>query len=203
MIGLVMAGGKGTRMQLDDEEKLLLNYKKKPVILHVVDALKNSNCFEKIIALTSPNSPKTEKILKEHGIDTILSSGHDLVSDMNEMLIQLDDFVFVTSGDLPLLDSEIVKKIVERSHNDETWNSVVTTGSFQKSLGTSLGSTIKDNEIENNPSDSFVVETGINIVNAKKIIDLEPIPEFRLILDDKRVGLNLNTKTDFELLSSV
>ena len=198
-----MAGGKGTRMQLDDEEKLLLNYKKKPVILHVVDALKNSNCFEKIIALTSPNSPKTEKILKEHGIDTILSSGHDLVSDMNEMLIQLDDFVFVTSGDLPLLDSEIVKKIVERSHNDETWNSVVTTGSFQKSLGTSLGSTIKDNEIENNPSDSFVVETGINIVNAKKIIDLEPIPEFRLILDDKRVGLNLNTKTDFELLSSV
>jgi len=203
MIGLVMAGGKGTRMQLDDEEKLLLNYKKKPVILHVVDALKNSNCFEKIIALTSPNSPKTEKILKEHGIDTISSSGHDLVSDMNEMLIQLDDFVFVTSGDLPLLDSEIVKKIVERSHNDETWNSVVTTGSFQKSLGTSLGSTIKDNEIENNPSDSFVVETGINIVNAKKIIDLEPIPEFRLILDDKRVGLNLNTKTDFELLSSV
>ena len=203
MIGLVMAGGKGTRMQLDDEEKLLLNYKKKPVILHVVDALKNSNCFEKIIALTSPNSPKTEKILKEHGIDTISSSGHDLVSDMNGMLIQLDDFVFVTSGDLPLLDSEIVKKIVERSHNDETWNSVVTTGSFQKSLGTSLGSTIKDSEIENNPSDSFVVETGINIVNAKKIINLEPIPEFRLILDDKRVGLNLNTKTDFELLSSV
>ncbi|MEC7711176.1 MAG: NTP transferase domain-containing protein, partial [Thermoproteota archaeon] len=131
-----MAGGKGTRMKLDDEEKLLLNYKKKPVILHVVDALKNSNCFEKIIALTSPNSPKTEKILKEYGINTTSSSGHDLVSDMNEMLIQLDDFVFVTSGDLPLLDSEVVKKIVERSHNDETWNSVVTTGSFQKSLGT-------------------------------------------------------------------
>ena len=61
MIGLIMAGGKGTRMKLDDEEKLLLNYKKKPVILHVVDALKNSNCFEKIIALTSPKYPKNEK----------------------------------------------------------------------------------------------------------------------------------------------
>ena len=201
MIGLIMAGGKGTRME-SDEEKLLLIYKKKPVILHVVDALQNSNCFEKIIALTSPNSPKTEKILNEYGINTISSSGYNLVSDMNEMLIKLDDFVFVTSGDLPLLDSEAVKKIIERSHTDEIWNSVVTTGSFQKSLCTSIGSTIKDSEIENNSDDSLLVETGINIVNAKKITNLEPIPEFRLIFDDKRVGLNLNTKTDFKLLSS-
>ena len=41
MIGLIMAGGKGTRMQ-SDEEKLLLEYKK-PLVLHVIDALKNSN----------------------------------------------------------------------------------------------------------------------------------------------------------------
>ena len=43
MIGLIMAGGKGTRMNME-QEKLLLNYKK-PIILHVVDALKDSNCF--------------------------------------------------------------------------------------------------------------------------------------------------------------
>ena len=59
MIGLIMAGGKGTRMN-SDEEKLLLTYEK-PVILHVVEALQKSNCFTRIIALTSPNSPKTEK----------------------------------------------------------------------------------------------------------------------------------------------
>ena len=41
MIGLIMAGGKGTRMQ-SNHEKLLLEYKK-PLILHVIDALKNSN----------------------------------------------------------------------------------------------------------------------------------------------------------------
>ncbi len=195
-----MAGGKGTRMQLNDEEKLLLNYKNKPVIMHVVDALQNSNCFTNIIALTSSNSPKTEKILKESGIDIVSSSGHDLVSDMNEMLIQLDDFVFVTTGDLPLLDSEAVKKIVERSHTDEIWNSVVTTGSFQKSLGTSSDSAIRYSNIENN-SDNVFVQTGINIVNATKITNLKPIKEYFLVFDDKRVGLNLNTKNDFELLS--
>ena len=32
MIGLIMAGGKGTRMESDDE-KLLLNYEKKPIIV--------------------------------------------------------------------------------------------------------------------------------------------------------------------------
>ena len=100
MIGLIMAGGRGTRMH-SNEEKLLLNYKK-PVILHVVDALQQSNCFSKIIALTSPNSPKTEKILQETGIETLPSPGESFVSDLNQMLQQLDDVVFVTSGDLPL-----------------------------------------------------------------------------------------------------
>ena len=202
MIGLVMAGGKGTRMQ-SDKEKLLLIYKKKPVILHVVDALQNSNCFTKIIALTSSNAPKTEKILKESGVDTISSPGHDFVSDLNEMLIQLDDFVFVTSGDLSLLDSEIVKKIVERSPPDQIWTSIVTTASFQKSLGTSHGMTIKEtDDTISKYNDDVIVQTGINIVNAKKITDLEPINEFHLILDDKRVGLNLNTKNDYDLLST-
>ena len=68
MIGLIMAGGKGTRMKSDDE-KLLLHYKK-PMILHVIDALKNSNCFEKIIAATSPNSPQTHNILTQNNILT-------------------------------------------------------------------------------------------------------------------------------------
>ena len=43
MIGIVMAGGKGSRMKLN-EEKLLLKYKK-PVVLHVADALSDSGCF--------------------------------------------------------------------------------------------------------------------------------------------------------------
>ncbi len=68
MIGLVMAGGKGIRMNLDNE-KLLLKYKK-PVILHVIDSLKNSNCFSKIISITSSNSPKTKKLLEENNVET-------------------------------------------------------------------------------------------------------------------------------------
>ena len=192
MIGLIMAGGRGTRMH-SNEEKLLLNYKK-PVILHVVDALQQSNCFSKIIALTSPNSPKTEKILKETGIDIISSRGESFVSDLNEILQQLDEMVFVTSGDLPLLDSQIVKTIIDHHEAEQIWTSIVTTLTFQKTLGIKSDCIIENHDY---------VQTGISIVDAKKITNLDPVEEKFLVIDDKRIGLNLNTKDDYNLLRSL
>jgi len=189
MIGLIMAGGRGTRMD-SNEEKLLLKYKK-PVILHVVDALQNAICFSKIIALTSSNSPNTEKILKEIGIDIISSRGKSFVSDLNEILQQLDEIVFVTSGDLPLLDSQIVKTIIDHHEAEQTWTSIVTTLSFQKTLGVKSDCIVENHDY---------VQTGISIVDAKKITNLDPVEEKFLVIDDKRIGLNLNTKDDYNLL---
>ena len=60
MIGLVMAGGKGTRMDIS-AEKLLLEHRK-PIIFQVIDSLKNSHCFSKVVAATSPNSPDTKRV---------------------------------------------------------------------------------------------------------------------------------------------
>ena len=89
MIGLVMAGGKGTRMNLENE-KLLLEHKK-PIILQVIDSLTNSNCFSKIIALTSPNSPKTKKLLQENNIEIFDTLGTNYVEDLNSILKILND----------------------------------------------------------------------------------------------------------------
>jgi len=46
------------------------------------------------------------------------------------------------------------------------------------------------------------VFSGISLVNANKINDLKSIQENFIIIDDKRIGLNLNTKYDYELLCS-
>ncbi len=194
MIGLVMAGGKGTRMQ-SEKEKLLLEYKK-PLVLHVVDALKNSNCFEKIFAVTSPNSPQTQKILTKNNVEIIETLGNNLVTDLNHVLKKLNDFVFVTSGDLPLLDGNIVKQIVANSNPKKTWTSVVTTKSFQLSLNLEPECLISLNEKEH-------VHTGISVVNATEIKNFDSVEEDYLIIDDKRVCLNVNTKTDFELLGRI
>ena len=194
MIGLIMAGGKGTRMQ-SNEEKLLLEYKK-PLVLHVIDALKGSNCFEKIIAATSPNSPQTQKIIAENNVTVFETLGENFVTDLNYILKKLDDYVFVTSGDLPLLDESIVEQIVDTVNSDKTWTSIVTTKSFQSSLGLNPECII----LFNNES---YVHTGISIVNASEIKNLESVKEDYLIINDKRVCLNVNTKTDFDLLSSL
>ncbi|MCH7965829.1 MAG: NTP transferase domain-containing protein [Thaumarchaeota archaeon] len=193
MIGLVMAGGKGIRMNLDNE-KLLLKYKK-PIILHVVDSLKNSNCFSKILAVTSSNSPKTKKLLQENNVETFDTPGIGYVKDLNLALKTLNDIVLVTSGDLPLLDEEVIQKIVNQFDSKNIWTSILVTNKFLTTLG-----------IESDYSITFNNQTchytGISLVNAEKISSVENLEENYVIIDDKRIAFNLNTKQDYDLLST-
>ena len=193
MIGLIMAGGKGTRMNLDNE-KLLLEYKK-PIIFHVVDSLKESNCFSKIFALTSSNSPKTKKLLQENNIDIINTDGIGYVEDLTLVLQSINDSVLVTSGDLPLLDNEIIKKIVSNYDSEKTWTSVLITNNFLISLG------LESNYFINYDNQKCIY-TGISLINSHKINSSENLNEHYVIIDDKRIALNLNTKEDYELLGA-
>lgn len=193
MIGLVMAGGKGTRMKLSDE-KLLLKYKK-PIILHVLDSLQTSNCFSKIIAVTSSNSPKTKKFLYENNIETLDTLGLGYVEDLNSVLKLIDDFVFVTSGDLPLLDKEIIQLIVNNYNSQNVWTSILVTSKFLKTLGINSDYSINFNEEKCHYS-------GISLVNAGKISTLDKVDENYMVIDDKKIAFNLNTKSDYDLLST-
>lgn len=191
MIGVIMAGGKGSRMYTT-KEKLLLKYKK-PIILHVVDALKSSKCFSKIIAITSSNSPNTKNLLLENNVELFNSSGNGYVQDLNEFLKNTNDSIFVTSGDLPLLDSEIIQKIVKQYDSENIWTSILLTKKFLDSIKISTGYEINFN----NQSCCY---SGISMMSANKIFDLERIPEKFIIINDRRIGFNLNTKEDYELL---
>ena len=193
MIGLIMAGGKGTRMNLNNE-KLLLKYKK-PVIFHVIDSLKESNCFSKILALTSSNSPKTKKLLQENNIEIFNTNGIGYVEDLTLVLQSINDSVLVTSGDLPLLDNEIIKKIVSNYDPEKTWTSVLVTNNFLISLGLESDYFVNHNNQKCN-------YTGISLINANKINSSQNLHENYIIIDDKRIALNLNTKEDYELLGA-
>nr|WP_246282060.1 NTP transferase domain-containing protein [Nitrosopumilus ureiphilus] len=188
-----MAGGKGTRMNLDDE-KLLLKYEK-PIILHVVDSLKNSNLFSKILAITSTNSPKTKKLLEENNIEIFNTPGIGYVEDLNLVLKSIDDAVLITSGDLPLLDENIIQKIVNQCESHKTWTSILVTKNFLSSLGL-------ESDYPVNFNDQICHYTGISLVNSKKITSLENLEENCIIIDDKRIAFNLNSKQDYDLLST-
>ena len=187
-----MAGGKGSRMKTPTE-KLLLTYKK-PVIIHVIDALYESNCFEKIFALTSPKSPQTQDYLQKKGIELFLTRGEGFSKDLNEVLTQIDDDVLVTSGDLPFLDGQIIKQIVSRYNPFKLWTSFVVTKGFLDSLGLSSDFPVIVEEGE-------CFYTGISLINSKKIKTLDFVKESHEILDDKRVAFNLNTKQDYDLVN--
>lgn len=186
-----MAGGKGSRMAIS-KEKLLLEYKK-PIILHVTDALNKSKCFSKIIAVTSQNSPKTRDLLRKNSIELFDSSGNGYVQDLNQILTTIHEYVFVTSGDLPLLDEKIIRNLVNSCDPKNIWTTILVTKKFLESLKLSC-----DYEIDfNDQKCSF---TGISIINAKKISNLRKINENYLICNDKRIAFNLNTKEDYNLL---
>ena len=193
MIGLIMAGGKGTRMN-SDNEKLLLKYKK-PVILHVVDSLNDSKCFSNILALTSPNFPNTKKLLQENNIEIFDTSGIGYVEDLTLVLQSRNDSMLVTSGDLPLLDKEIIQKIVKNYDPEKTWTSILVTNKFLTTLGLESDYSIHYNNQKCN-------YTGISLINANKINSSTNLDENYTIIDDKRIAFNLNTKQDYELLGT-
>jgi len=193
MIGLVMAGGSGSRMGFSAPEKLLLEYKK-PIIFHVIDSLNDSYCFSKVFAATSSNSPDTKFELEQIGVETLDTSGDGYVNDLNFLLQKIDGSVFVVSGDLPLLDKEIIQKLV-KFNSESIWTSFLVSKKFLNSLGLKSNLLVKCDGVE-------CVYTGISIINADKIKNSNTVKEKYIILDDKRIAFNLNTKRDYELLNS-
>lgn len=188
-----MAGGKGSRMNLP-EEKLLLKFKK-PIILQVAEAFTTSDCFSKVIFITSQNSPKTKQLLEKNNYGIFDTPGTGYVEDLNLVLKSLNDSVLIVSADLPLLDSEIIKKIVNLYDPNNKWTTILVTMNFLKSLGLSSDYDITfENKLCN--------YTGISMINSQQISNLENIEEKFVIVDDKRIGFNINTKQDYDLLST-
>ncbi len=191
MIGLVMCGGKGTRMKLS-EEKLLLLYKK-PLIEHVLNALQNSNIFSNIVCVTSSNAPKTREFVSSLGIDILETKGNGYVTDLGESLSKFQELIFVTSGDMPLLDSEIIKKIVDLVNEENMWTSILIRKTFLLSLGLEAEFSVNYNGEE-------CAYTGISIVDPRQIKNMETVKESYIVLDDKRIAINLNSKKDYDLI---
>ena len=193
MIGLVMAGGKGSRMNISDE-KLLLKYIH-PTILHVVNALQKAECFSKIIAVTSLHSPKTKEVLQNAGIDIFETPGKGFVVDLNSFLKTTNEEVFIVPGDLPLLDGKVIASIIKESQSEHLWTSYLVTKDFLTNLGLK-------SEFTTTYQNKECCFTGISLVNAKEINNLDSVDETYQIFNDKRIAFNLNTIEDYSLLGT-
>ena len=193
MLALIIAGGQGTRMNTS-EEKPMLRVGNRPMISYVVEALKNSNCFDKIIGLVSKNTARTAHFLANNNVQVALSSGTDYVKDLNYALQLLKpNKVFIISSDLPLIDSNTIKKIVDSFDRcRKPCLTVVVSKILIDELGVSTEYCFEHNG--NN-----VCHSGVSIIDSSKLSGYEKIDEELLVMDKPQLALNVNTIHELEI----
>lgn len=193
LLALIMAGGMGSRM-ISNEEKPMLTVKNKPMVSYVLDTLKNSKCFEKIISLVSNTTPKTAQFLAKNNVQVANSSGKDYVKDLNYALeLVKPNKVFIISSDLPLIDSNTVKKIVSSFDRcKKPCLTVVVSKALLDDLGVSTDYCIEHD-------DKIVCHTGVSIIDSSQVSGQSKIDEELLLMDKLQLALNVNTMKELKL----
>jgi adenosylcobinamide-phosphate guanylyltransferase len=189
---LVMAGGKGTRMALS-EEKPLLRVGGKPIIEHVLAALKNAKKVDSIVVAVSDYTPKTARLMAKFPVTVIKTPGKEYVSDMRYAVKRLKlRTVLAIAADLPLITSEVVDAVVESYEQcGKPALSVVVPMETKEQLG--LGGEYAF-EVEN----KRVVPAGINVIDGRRV-DEEELDEEICLLDRKEVAVNINTLQELRI----
>jgi GTP:adenosylcobinamide-phosphate guanylyltransferase len=200
MIAALMCGGRGTRMGTTTEtEKPLLNVKGSTMIDRVICALVGSGQFEKIVAIPSLNTPRTNAFLRNHycscldQIDVVETAGISYSKDLSAAVCNLKPArVFVVSADLPLLNSKIVQNIVVRCFPSNPCVSILLEKLFVESIG-----------IE--PSVVTIIgkkgycHSGITILDSSKTNPESTLAEHYIVMNEKELAVNVNTIRELEI----
>ena len=187
---LIMAGGKGTRMDFNGEKPLII-INNRPMIQHVIDALINSQKINEIIVATSKNTPKTDKYLKKNNIQTIMTEGNDYVHDLSSILSNFkpEDVILTITADLPLITGDIIDFIIgEYQKSSKPAMSVMIPAEFFERYG------IKPTSVFDN-----LVPSGLNILRGINKTQNEEV----LILEKIELAVNINTCKDINLLKKL
>ena len=192
MEALIMAGGKGTRMGFCGVEKPMIEVGGIYTVERVINALKDSKNIDKILVSVSPNTPDTERYVKELGIETIRTSGEDYVQDLHDSFRILNGkYVLTCPSDMPLLRPFTVDAFVDyflKNPNDSM------TAIIEESVVTNSGFT---------PSYDFDYEgkkwvlSGMNIMDREKILS-DVVLNYSYFMTDW-VDLAINMNTEYEL----
>ena len=201
IIAVIMCGGKGSRMeQFVDSEKPLLKLNGRTMIEYVIDSIVESKIFERVICLSSSNTPKTNAFLYNHNyyvsgiIDVVESKGISYSTDLFKLLYNLKPIkIFVVSADTPLLNPKIIRQIINRCLPNLPCVSIVLEKNFVEDLG------IKPSVIFNITGKEYC-HSGILIIDSSKIEYKHTyLEEYYLIMNEKEIAVNINTRKELEL----
>jgi adenosylcobinamide-phosphate guanylyltransferase len=189
---LVMAGGKGTRLKLD-QEKPLLQVGGKPVVDLVLAALRGARRVDDVVVAVSRNTPKTLTYLQNMPVKTVETPGKEYVSDMDFAVKKLGlDTVLALAADLPLLTGEVVDDIVERFFAcGKPALAVAVSQAIREKLGLGVGYSF-------DWQGKRVEYAGINVLDGAKI-DAPELEQEIYVLDRVEVAVNINTAEELRI----
>lgn len=186
-----------------ETEKPLLNLKGSTMIDRVLCALVGSGQFEKIVAIPSLNTPRTNAFLRNHyysclePIDVVETAGISYSKDLSAVICKFKPArVFVVSADLPLLNSKIVQNIIVRCFPSDRSVSILLEKQFVENIG-----------IE--PSVVTVIgrkgycHSGITILDSSKAHPESTIPEYYIVMNARELAVNVNTIRELEIAESM
>ena len=195
MDGLVMCGGRGTRLE-DDGDKPLFEVGDRPMIASVLSALEGSK-VESMYAVTSPHTPATRQYVLEESarsdVSVIDGSGGGYVEDLAAALETVSPPVLTVAADLPLLEASLLDRLLEiydemAPDGDRSLTVCVPT-SLKEVLGTSQDTTLEQ-------QGRSVTPAGVNVVGRSE-------EECRYVSHDVRLAVNVNRPEDGELAAQL
>jgi adenosylcobinamide-phosphate guanylyltransferase len=189
VVALVMAGGKGSRMNLG-EEKPLIRVLGTSMLERVICALKGATKVGRIIVAVTYETPKTAVEARRLGVEILLTPGRGYIEDMRYAIKNLGlDRTLVMAVDLPFLRSEIIDEFIAYSERcGKPALSLV--APFEKY--TKLG--LRPDYILN-MNGTPVVPVGVNIIEGTKIDDPQ-LDQVFLLTEEVESVININTVHD-------
>lgn len=171
-------------------EKPLINIDGVPMIERIISALAGSHRFDRIIAIVSPNTPKTKEFLKSKGggVDIIETTGDGFSQDLSSFLSKVNHTrVLVVPADLPLLNASIVSEIVDVAQTAPAV-SIAMKKEFVESIG------IKPSVV----FDTYC-HSGITIFDSAQVSPNIAVQEQHKVMNRVEVAVNVNTKEEADL----
>jgi len=189
---LVMAGGKGTRMK-SEKEKPLLRVGGKPLIEHVLNALREAKKVNEIIVAVSEHTPKTASMVKRFSVKILKTPAKGFCLDAQYAIKKLKlDTVLTISADLPLITSEIIDEVIERYEQcGKPALTVMVPLKIYKRIGLDVDYVFEVNGRSLAPA-------GINVVDGKRINEAQ-LEEEIFVIPQEEIAVNVNRLEDLKI----
>ena len=190
---IIMAGGKGTRME-SNTEKPLIELFGIPMIQYIIDALSKSSEISEVIVATSPYTPKTSSYLKKQNIKTFQTPGNGYVEDLQYYISKnfpdnSNSIILTITSDLPLIKSEIIDHVLnEYSRSNKPAMCIAVPVNIFREYGLKPSILLGD-----------VVPSGLNILRSNNKQQDEEV----LKLGKIELAVNINSCEDIVLLENV